>query len=361
MVPITDLTIRNNDLVAATQGRSFWILDDLTPLYQINDEVASAGQYLFAPGTAVRMVTGGRSESNLGKNPPNGAILQYYFSEAPDTSAAPLTIEILDLSGQVVRTLSSEKNSESETERNPRRPPQPKNLPVKKGMNRFVWDLKRDDMTKVPKLFKFGNLRGYRMSPGDYQVRMTLGEFSSTHPLEIVSDPRSQVKPENFKQQQTILASIWTTINDMHESVTQMRQVRSQVGDLVKRTEEHEQAESVATVAKVLNTKISDWEKQIVQPKQKTFQDVINFPNKLNAQMIYLLGAIDEADPPVTMGAQKRFDHLQSQWGDLKGAMNEILREDLPAFNEVFKSKNIPAVFVTPKKSKAVQTGTDEV
>ena len=221
-------------------------------------------------------------------------------------------------------------------------------------------NLRRDEMTKVPKLFTFGSLQGYRVAPGNYQVHMMLGEFSSTRPLHIVSDPRAETKPDKFKQQQTILASMWTTMNDMHESVTQMRQVRSQVKDLVKRTKEHEQAESVATAAKALNTKISDWEKQIVQPRQKTFQDVINFPNKLNAQMIYLLGAIDEADAPVTMAPQKRFDHLQSQWDALKAVKDEIMEKELAAFNRVVQTQNIPAVFISPKKAKPVETGTDE-
>jgi photosystem II stability/assembly factor-like uncharacterized protein len=357
VVPITDLTIRNDDLVAATQGRSFWILDDLTPLHQISDEIAQSCKFLFAPRTTVRMASGGRPEAHAGKNPPSGAVIYYYFAEAPDTSSAPLKLEITDNDGIVVRSFSSEKEDQPEGERNPFQEQSVKTLPAKAGMNRFVWDFRRDEMTKIPKLFTFGSLDGYRVQPGAYQLTLTSGEFSSTRSFEIVPDPRSETTPASFKEQQATLASIWSSINEMHESVKQLREVRQQVKELVERTADHAESEAVSVAAKTLTEKITEWEKKIVQPKQKTFQDVINFPNKLNAQMIYLLGAIDEADPPVTIGAKKRFETLQSEWEGHKSAMNRILAEDVPAFNAVFKSKNIPAVIVAPKKMSETGTG----
>lgn len=357
VVPITDLTIRNNDLVAATQGRAFWILDDLTPLHQINDNVAKAEAYLFKPRTTVRMGGSARKLPGLGQNPPNGVLICYYFAEAPDTTKTSVKLEILDSNDEVIRSFTPKKKREETTSGRSQDQP-PGNLTVKAGMNRFVWNLRREDITRVPQLFTYGNLQGYRVAPGTYKARLTVGKTVLTQSFDIVPDPRLQLRDEDVKEQQTLLAALWENINEIHESVKEMRGVRKQVKELLKLTKDQDESGSLADAGKALSEKIDTWEAKVVQPKQKTFQDVINFPNKLNANFIYLLDAVDGSFGQVTQGIRDRYDHLKADWDELRVEKNSILQRDVSKFNAMFKQKGIPAVIVSSKPAPAAETGT---
>ncbi|MFQ5674272.1 MAG: WD40/YVTN/BNR-like repeat-containing protein, partial [bacterium] len=182
VVPVTDLTIHSNDLIAATQGRAFWILDDLTPLHQINDQMAKEQNFLFAPRTTVLTGGGSRKIPGIGQNPPNGAIIYYFFAQAPDTSKVEVKLEILDSDDHVVKTYTAKKKPGDPGASGRFQDPLPKNLPIKEGMNRFVWNLRREDMSRVPKLFTYGNLQGFHVAPGAYTARLTVGEVMKTQP-----------------------------------------------------------------------------------------------------------------------------------------------------------------------------------
>jgi photosystem II stability/assembly factor-like uncharacterized protein len=356
VVPITDLTIRNDDLVAATQGRSFWILDDLTPLHQINDEVAKAETHLFKPRLAYRMDGGAGEAPGVGRNPPNGAMIFYYFAKAPDTSKVEVKLDVLDAGDQVIRSYSSKRQEQAGAE--PEGGPgaeAPKPLPVKAGMNRFVWDLRGENIFRVPALFTYGSLQSYKVAPGTYKVRLTVGEKSLAQTLEVVQDPRMPISPAAFQEQQNTLVAIRGHVNNIHETVHRLREVRKQVNDLTARTKDQSNAKAIADSGKALVERITKLEEQLVQPKQETFQDVINFPNKLNAQFIYLMSEIDNSDPPLTNGAKVRYAALKAEWDQLQAAGSRILEKEVPAFNAFFQQHAIPAVIV-PKAAPTTAT-----
>ncbi len=343
VVPITDLTIRQGDLVAATQGRAFWVLDDLSPLHQIDDAVAEASVHLFAPRATVRMGGGSNAVPGQGQNPPSGALIYYYLAEAPDTASVDVKLDILDTYGEVLRTITSKAKGPST--------PGPgggqaAKLPVKEGLNRFVWDLRRENVTRVPKLFTFGSLQGYRVGPGTYQARLTAGEVTQTQTFEVVADPRKNLTPPDFMEQQALLASIYETVDEIHASVAKMRQVRDQIKTLIAHTKGQPQADTVAASGKALVEKMTTWEEALVQPKQETFQDVINFPNKLNAEFIWLLGNVDAAGPPVTQGARDRHTDLSQIWDRYRAEMNVLLENDVAIFNMLIQEQAVPAIIV---------------
>ncbi|MFQ5636993.1 MAG: WD40/YVTN/BNR-like repeat-containing protein [bacterium] len=353
VAPITDLTIRNNDLIAATQGRAFWILDDLTPLHQINDTMAQADFYLFKPGMTYRMDGSNPETPGIGKNPPAGAILYYYFAEAPDTSEVSVTLEILNSADQVVRSFTPRKKKQDPSARARRGHSLPQHLGIKKGMNRFVWNLRCDDISRIPGLFTYGSLQGYRVGPGMYKARLSVDKVSKIQTFEVLNDPRKMISSEDFAEQQMLLADLWENTDSMHKSVIQMQEVRKQVEELLTNIKSLDGAESIRETGDSLVTKMSDWEAQLVQRKQKTFQDVINFPNKLNAQFIYLLSTADEADPPLTNGVKQRFADVLSQWEKIQVTQKEILEKDVPAFNALFQEHRIPAVIIPSKTQES--------
>ncbi len=346
IVPITDLTIHDNDLIAATEGRAFWILDDLTPLHQLNAEIAKAEFHLYKPRTTYRMEGASREVPGLGKNPANGAVIFYSFTKAPDTSKTAVKLEILDVNEKVLRTITPKRQQSSGGDsESPSGPPAPI-LGVKPGMNRFVWDLRGENITRVPELFVYGSLQSYKEAPGTYKARLTVGEKSVVQTFEVVNDPRLKIAPEAFHEQQNLLAGLKASVNEIHEGVNRLREVRKQVKDWISRTKSVANAKAIADSGKALVEKIDAWEEQVVQPKQETFQDVINFPNKLNAQFIYLMNEIDASDPPLTKGMTTRAAEISSAWEASRKQMQQLLERAVPAFNALLQQNTVPAVVV---------------
>ncbi len=388
VVPITDLAIRGRDLVAATQGRAFWILDDLTPLHQIGDEVATSQGFLFKPRDAYRVDWGGgETPAGRGENPPAGAILYYHLSDevveqladkaeeeeadepeagepeagepvegeeseeadGDEDSEAVVELEILDGEGQVIRAFSSRELEEEEGTIPASRLGfgELQRLPAKAGMNRFVWDLRRERVSHVPELFVLvPGSKTYRVAPGTYRARLAFSDAVVEKTFNVLPDPRFPYSEEDFDVQQSLIAAIWGTVDTIHVAVSRMRQVRQQVEDLMERTDGRDGADEIRAAGEALTEKIAAWEEQLVQAKQQTFQDVINFPNQLNAQLLFLLETVDASDPPVTSGARRRYVDLAAAWGQRQVDMEALLAEDVAAFNALFETHQVPAVIV---------------
>ena len=221
IVPITDLTIRNNDLVASTQGRSFWILDDLTQIHQYDRKITSEDFHLFKPGIAYRTSGGSSRSKTIGQNPPNGAVIIYHLSNKPgkDTNAK---LEIL-FEDKVIRTINS-KPGESAITFDGGVYSSP-TISLKKGMNRFLWNYRIDDITMVKDVSFYGSYSGYRMGPGNYTVRFSLGKESMEQPLTVKRDPRIEVKDRDNRAHQQMMSDLYMQINDLHDSISKARNI----------------------------------------------------------------------------------------------------------------------------------------
>ena len=160
------------------------------------------------------------------------------------------------------------------------------------------------------------------------------------------ADPRVVTTPEQWREMTAFLDDIRETVDAIHRAVIRMRKVRDQVNALVELTSDHAEADTLAALGDTVKTAITAWEETLVQPKQQTFQDVINFPNRLNAQFLNLMNLIDGSGPPVTQGARARFVDLMAEWTERQAEMRRILAEDVAAFNAMFESLGIPAVIV---------------
>ena len=351
VVPITDLKIQNNDLVAATQGRSFWILDDLSPLHQMNEAIAEKPLHLFKPSDAYRINRGGRSEANMGQNPPNGAILYYTLGELADSAAVKLAI--LNVAGDTVRTYDSSAPAGATG------PAAANHLPKKPGMNRFVWNFRHNDLTKIPGVFTFGSLQGYRVPPGTYTAVLAVDGEEARQSFDVLVDPMLDLTPADYEEQQTYLADLYGHADTIHRSVNRMNAVKKQVEGLVDLVKEREDGAPIVTAGEELVAKIDTWRQQIIQEKQKTFQDVINFPNKLNAQFIYTLSSVDGVEPPLTEGERMRFEDLVAEWTALQAEMQTLLDVDVPAFNTLYQQQALPAIIVPEVKAKAAVEGEE--
>ena len=168
--------------------------------------------------------------------------------------------------------------------------------------------------------------------------------------ITILPNPAMNSNPKDFIVQQKMLVTIENTIRAMHEAVNQMRSTKTQLDAYAKLLKDHENAASLLEKGKELSKRINSWEENLIQVDQKTFQDVINFNNKLNAQLIQLKGYIDQADPKLTNGAKERFTDLMKDWQVYKNEHDAIIKTEMTAYNKLYKSLEIPALIMNDKK-----------
>ncbi len=342
VTPITDLKVqaRDDDLVAATGGRGFWILDDLSPLQRVTDQVVTSELYLFKPRDAYRIVGGGGSGDPLpgvGKNPPVGAVVDFYLSAVSDSS--PITLEFLDEAGNVVRSFSSARTDDQEADSTAL-------LKVREGHNRFAWNLRHQAVKNVPGLYVFGTLQGRRAVPGSYAVRITSGQERRTQLLNVLKDPRVDVTDQGFREQDQLVAEISGALLKIHESVIQLRCVKEQVKGLMERFNQIDGAETVYETATGLVDRLDALEDSLVQNRTVDGQTVINFPSRLNFHFTYLMGAVEGAEGIVTAGARQTFQDLKAQWSVLRAELENLLGEELGRLNSLVADGGIPAVVV---------------
>ena len=342
VVPITDLTIRNNDLVASTQGRSFWILDDLTQIHQYNSKIKNEYFHLFKPSVTYR-TSGGSSKSNtIGQNPPNGAVILYYFQDelSKDTN---VKLEILE-GEKIIRTITNKSGESAKTFDNGRY--SSLTLSTKKGVNRFIWNFRVDDITMVKDVSFYGSYAGYRVGPGNYTLRLTVGDNSMEQNLLLNRDPRLDIKDRDNRAHQQMMTDLYNQINDLHSSIVKARNIRSQIQKMNNELEDMDNMEEILEAGKKAINALDKWEGNVLQTKMETFQDVVNFLNRLNSHMINLLGTIDGSDPPLTQGQVDRYSDLSEEWNNYKKKLDEIINNQISSYNELYRLAGLPAIII---------------
>jgi len=298
----------------------------------------------------------------MGQNPPSGAVIYYSLKSTVDSTTADLTLEILDSAGTVIRKFTSKHEARAEGGAGgPGGPPPAQPLPVKEGLDRFVWDLRTERPTVVPGLFSFGAIVGRRVVPGTYQARLALNGQSQVQSFHVLKDPRVDATPADFTAQDQFVAMVARDLSDIHAGVIRLRSVRDQVSDLLKRLSAADSGGAVETVkaveavkaaspdtvqraGKALVDQLNALEDSLVQKRTVDGQTVINFPVRLNHHFIYLMNSVEAAEGGVTDGARQRYADLSAEWKRLKAALDQALGADLSGFNAVVRDRGIGAV-----------------
>jgi photosystem II stability/assembly factor-like uncharacterized protein len=369
VVPVWDIYVHDNDLIAATHGRSFWILDDLSPLQQYKPEFSNEDTHLYTPSLASHTVFSGGSGGPTGQNPPAGAVIYYSLKTAlkkPESKPAAgsaesggtaasdaeknpaITLEILDQKGQVIRKLPTKPQPEEDAggdEGGPR--PRDRGLPAEAGLNRYVWDMKYEGASRVPHSPLWaGNTDGPEVVPGNYQVRLTVNGKSYTTPLEIKADPRLQVTQQDLEKQLDLLLKIRERVTQAHDTVNQIRGIRAQITELNKRLANQPQGKAVADAGKQLDKKMTEIEEILIQTKAKSNQDVLNYPIRLNNYLVALGGVVGSADSAPTQVSYEVFDMLSKQLDEQLARWKSVLSTDVPAYNDVVRKQEVPAIIL---------------
>lgn len=350
-VPITDLKVHRQDLVAATQGRGFWILDDLTPLHQLDGNSDNPDFRLLAPRDAYRLDVSGWARRQA-ENPPNGAVFHYLLgNDTGGEKPGRLILEVLDVDGNVIRRFSDE------AEKGGARgfvkgvigePPAPP-LPTQRGLNRYVWNLRHDRYVTVGDTIRYVSTRPYRVAPGSYQVRLTLDGQSQMQSFDLAADPRhDQRTAEEWAQQQELLAELGGMVDEVHASTNELRAVADRVRTMIDLTADHPAAATIRERGEALISRAEQWEIHVPQPElPNDIQDRIAFPSRLlSTQILHVMRTVDQ-DPPVTEGSRLRARELGDQWAELEAEKRLIVDTGVRDFNELLRSEGVPHVAVT--------------
>jgi photosystem II stability/assembly factor-like uncharacterized protein len=351
VTPIHDLIIHGKDLVAATHGRSYWVLDDLSPLRQLTPAIAAEDAHLFAPAAAVRTRTGHttRRRYAIGENPPDGAILYYSLKEKPKD---PAKLELLDAQGKAIRAFTSEKKKTEDSPEEWEHDEDVEHIPAEAGLNRFAWDLRYETPTKIPlSIYSNGRPIGPLVLPGHYQVRLTVAGKSSTAPLEVTLDPRVKTSEEDLRKQFELMLKLRDRQDEMNKAILAIRDLRAQLLALERRLGSRDDAKTVVSASAELRKKISAIEEELIQVNAKATEDEANYPTKLNSKFGYLDMVVDSADAAPTAAEYAVFAEIDPQLEAQLAKWRDALSKDIPALNEAMQKNSIP--LIAPAAAKA--------
>jgi hypothetical protein len=358
VVPVTDLTIKNGDLVVATQGRAFWILDDLEPLRQWSDKIAANAVYLFPPRPAVRMQIETPDEEDqperpepVGKNMPNGLLIDYWLKDKP-AEKSKITLEIL--SGQtVIRKFDNEKKDETKSEGGgdaAAEAQKEKKLEPKEGLNRFAWDMRVLKPTLVPKaVFNEGDKRPPKVAPGTYQARLTVDGNTSTQPFEVKANPTVGTSAADLKAQFDLLEKIRDGLSETHGVVLKIRDVKAQVKIIDDHAKKTGKGDAIGPKAKGLTEKLAAIEEKLINPEIKANEDDLNFVPKLDHEFTNLAGEVGSADAKPTAAEEAYYQVLKKQLDGVLSDFRNVVDHDLGDFNRAVQEQKIAPVTVLPK------------
>jgi len=346
-VPITDLKIRHGDLYVATEGRAFWALDDLSALRQTTPQTVAENVHLFAPRPALSAGGPSAPTTTAGRNPPLGANFHYWLRARPDSTLA-IKLEVLDSAGRLLRSYGRGHGAAATgaVDSTALRPVA--------GLNAFQWDLRADPPTKLPgDIAIWGTATGYRVSPGRYQVRLTVGSSVQTHPFQVLGDPRVPAQPASMVAARDSLArAIDARIGEIHDDMLRLRDVREQVQKIVEHTRALTVTPAIGENGKAIVATIDSLEPKL-STKAANGQDIINYRNGINSQYAYLLTDV-EGNEVLSQPARERFAELERLWAALRSRVDAVESQQVPAFNRLLQDSQLAGVIVPRKQTKTV-------
>jgi photosystem II stability/assembly factor-like uncharacterized protein len=338
IVPITDLTIKNDNLIAATQGRSFWLIDDITPLQQLNETVAKSDVYLFKPMPSYRM-NGGQAgrrgqPKNEGTNHPNGVMIHFYLKDTVKTVAS---LEIMEKNGTLIKKFATKPNKKENEEA----------LKIKPDMNRFIWNMRYADAEGFDGLIMWsGSLTGPKAIPGIYKARLTVNGKVSETEFEIVKDPRTSGTLADIKEQFDFSIAVRDKLSETHKAIKKIRTAREQINRVTEPMKDKQDMKEVTELAKSILDEMKSVEEALYQTKNRSGQDPLNFPVRLNNKLAAVGAEVDGSDYKPTEQAKAVNKEITEKIDIQLNQLNKVMTEKLPRFNDLVKQKQISAVTI---------------
>jgi len=337
-VPITDLTIKNDNLIAATQGRSFWLIDDLTPLHQLNDAVAKSNFHLYQPMPSYRMngaQAGRRGQpKNEGMNHPNGVMIHFYLK---DTTKSTVSLEILEMNGSVIKKFSTKPDKKAKDEE----------LKIKTGMNKFVWNMRYPNAEGFDGLIMWaGSLTGPKAMPGKYKTRLTVNGTALETEFEILKDPRTSGTSEDIKAQFDFSMAVRDKLSETHVAIKKIRTAREQINRVTEPMKGKEDMKDVNELSKSILDEMKKIEETLYQTKNRSGQDPLNYPVRLNNKLAALGSEVDGSDYRPTQQVKDVYKEVVEKIDFQLDHLKKVMNEKVPKFNDLIRQKQVNAITI---------------
>lgn len=333
IVPITDLAVKNNNLIVATQGRSLWIIDDLTVLHQLYNSNNQQNQ-LFKPKDTYRMRGSYRKGSKTdGTNHPNG-VMTFFNIKQYNEDKDEVSLTYFDTKGDTIKTFSN-KNKKKDK------------LKLKEGMNQFIWDMTYDGAEKLDGMILWwASLDGPQAIPGTYQVNLNINGDVLSQSFNVIADPRAESTLEDMKKQFDFITDVNKTMDKAHKTIKKIRNIRSQLQAFQEQYKENKDLEDLRNEAKTLNEELTEIEEALYQTKNRSGQDPLNFPIKLTNKLGHLNALVTIGDFAPTDQDVAVKNELTSKIETQLNTFNAIVSEKIKQFNADFNAKNLNYLFV---------------
>lgn len=346
--PITDLKVHQGNLIAATSGRAFWILDDLALLRQYKKDWPALYAYQPAPAYLVNGgselnssdadVTG--TDTYRGVNPANGVVLYYQLPEVKKTDV--VTLKISDAAGRMVRTFQSVKDTTFTKWDGG--PPAEATLSTAKGLNRFVWDMRHATMSGVPGVYIEASYRGHKVSPGRYRLTMTLGGQTVSTEAEVLANPLHTIEAATFAEYDRFMSGVEAEVTHMHDAVNELHAAQEQLTTILAGLPADDRYADVRRDAEALLAKLKTWDGDMVSRKSRAYDDVENFAQKFSANWMFMVNATESDLPRVNQPSRDRLAELEPEWARLKARADTMLNQDIQALNRKLFDRGIGAI-----------------
>ncbi len=343
--PITDLKVHQGNLIVATSGRSFWILDDLASIAQYDS--AKKGVQLYAPALTHNGSWRSPMSGNIdnfdglgefdGVNPANGMVIYYQLPKGLDSTE--ISMSIMDANGRVVRSFSSEKDKKYRPHNGGGPPPAP-TLSKKAGLNRFVWDMKTPLLPGIPGVYMEAGFRGHMVPPAVYTVALSADGPTKTTEATIAAIPQYETKEGQYEEYHEFMNQLEQNLTTMHHKVNALYEVQGQLKSVLEILKD----EALKSEGKALLEQLDMWDKDMVQRKSQAYDDVENFPNKFTAEYLFLIDATNSSIPRVNKSSRDRKAELDAQWKTLESRADLLTRTTIPAFNKKLWDAGIGAI-----------------
>ena len=351
VTPIMDLQVKENDLIVATSGRAFWILDDLALLRQYKGEDNAFALYQpedLVYGNWGSQMNGANPKGYdpyTGVNPPNGVVMYYQLPQPVDS--VELVMEVKDSASNLVRRLSSEKDDSFKEY--PGGPSADPVIPKKKGINRFVWNTRYPTMVGAPSAYMEGSFSGHKAPPGTYTMTLKYGGKELKSSFKILPSPLYKIDIATYNEHSTFMLQMEKALSDMHTKVNAILKMRQQIEDALKHMGEEASYAALKKEGKALVEKMRLWDEDMVQRRSKTYDDVENFPNKFTANYLFLINQTDSSIPRVNPSSRDQLAKLTTEWNALDARAKEIIETDVPVYTRKLWDAGIGAVWVGGK------------
>ena len=353
-VSITDLAVKDNDLVVATNGRSIWVFDDLTPVRELSSQITAMDSFLLPSGPTVRWRYHERVDmpapKPAGENPAEGVILQYWLK---GKSKTPLRLQVREKDGNLVRTLSSKPEPREFPADDPdieEKKPKTFVLPNHPGVNRFAWDCRYDSPRRIwkAKVDSGDPKLGPLVVPGTYTVRLEVGGKSFTTKVDVLPDPHVHIPRKVLVEQRDFALRLRDAISEVTGLVTQLRTIRRQLVDRNELLKDNAEAASLVHVSKELIAKLDGLEAKLHNPKAEVTYDILAQRGgaMLYSQLYFLFANLNESDGPPTQGMREVFAEQAKELRSLDAQFHRLVGTDLAALSRLARQMDIPDIIV---------------